>query len=246
VADYDTHSQHPVEAVVSVVEKPMDGLSERADRIPAHCWILRDLPVHSTSQRQILALLDIDVWVLRGQSVVESGASSEPTVDQPVSRPTEPAPDAASAASERVSDFSLDLLGLHCAHALVIGELPLPEDRRFARDVLATLSEFSGQESTQTPFQWPQSSRGEQGRDAAGNALEAFLRGQVERAGVRVIVLFGDALRGLLLPDLDAGDQRVAFADAQCVLTGSTEQLRNSAERKRNLWQCILTIPARS
>jgi len=206
--------------------------------------------VHSTSQRQILALLDIDVWVRRGQSVVESGASSEPTVDQPVAQPAEPAPDPTSAASVRVpirvSDFSLDLLGLHCAHALVIGELPLPEDRRFARDVLATLSEFSGEESTQTPFQWPQSSRGEQGRDAAGNALEAFLRGQVERAGVRVIVLFGDALRELLLPELDARGQRVAFADAQCVLTGSTEQLRNSAERKRNLWQCILTIPVRS
>ena len=199
--------------------------------------------MHSTSQRQILALLDIDVWVRRGQSVVESGPSSEPTLDQP---DAQPAPDPAPAASDRGSDFSLDLLGLHCAHALVIGELPLPEDRRFARDVLATLSEFSGEEPTQTPFQWPQSSRGEQGRDAAGNALEAFLRGQVERAGVRVIVLFGDALRGLVLPDLDAGDQRVAFADAQCVLTGSTEQLRNSAERKRNLWQCILTIRARS
>jgi hypothetical protein len=218
---------------------------------------LRDLPVHSTSQRKILALLEVDVWVRRGQFVVESGASSEPAVEQPVAQPAESAPDTTSATPDpasaasvrvpiRVSDFSLDLLGLHCARALVIGELPLPEDRRFARDVLATLSGFSGDESTQTPFQWPQSSRGEQGRDAAGNALEAFLRGQVERAGVRVIVLFGDALRGLVLPDLDAGDQRVAFADAQCVLTGSTEQLRNSAERKRNLWQCILTIPARS
>jgi hypothetical protein len=213
---------------------------------------LRDLPVYSTSQRQILALLEVDVWVRRGQAVVEPGASSEPITDQPVAlsaesvEPAEPAAEPTSAASVRVSDFSLDLLGLHCAHALVIGELPLPEDRRFARDVLATLSGISGEESTQTPFQWPQSSRGEQGRDAAGNALEAFLRGQVERAGVRVIVLFGDALRGLLLADLDAGDQRVVFADAQCVLTGSTEQLRNSAERKRNLWQCILTIPARS
>jgi predicted ATP-grasp superfamily ATP-dependent carboligase len=109
--------------------------------------------------------------------------------------------------------------------------------------VLGTLVGFGGKESTQTSFHWPQSSRGEQGREAATNALEAFVRGQVERAGVRVIVLFGETLRQLLLPDVEAGDQRVEFLDAQCVLTGSTEQLRNSAERKRSLWQCILTIP---
>ena len=143
----------------------------------------------------------------------------------------------------RAPGFSLELLGLRCASALVMGELPLPEDRRIARDVLGTLVGFTEEESTQTPFHWPQSSRGEQGREAAANALEAFIRGQVERAGVRVIVLFGETPRQLLLPDVGAGEQRVEFLDAQCVLTVSTEQLRNSAERKRSLWQCILTIP---
>ena len=146
-------------------------------------------------------------------------------------------------APEPVAGFSLELLGLRCAGVLVIGELPLPQDKRIARDVLGTLVGFTDEESTQTSFHWPQSSRGEQGREAATNALEAFIRGQVERAGVRVIVLFGETLRQLLLPDVEAGDQRVEFLDAQCVLTGSTEQLRNSAERKRSLWQCILTIP---
>ena len=142
-----------------------------------------------------------------------------------------------------VGGFSLELLGFRCAGVLVIGELPLRQDKRVARDVLGALVGFTGEESTQTPFHWPQSSRGEQGREAAISALEAFIRGQVERAGVRVIVLFGETLRQLLLPDVEAGDQQVEFLDAQCVLTGSTEQLRNSAERKRSLWQCILTIP---
>ena len=202
--------------------------------------------MNSTSQRKILALLEIDVWVRRGQPVAQLDASSEPATDRLAQPPMEPAADPAAPVSDRLPEFSLELLGLHGAHALVIGEMPLPEDRRFARDVLAMLSGFVGEESTQAPFRWPQSNRGEQGRDAASNALEAFLRGQVERAGVHVIVLFGEALRGLLLPDLDAGDQRARFAGAQCVLTGSTEQLRNSAERKRSLWQCISKIPARS
>jgi hypothetical protein len=199
--------------------------------------------VYSASQRQILDLLGIDVWVRRGQPVAELETAAEPATEQWVEQSVEAAPESVARASNGRPDFRLELLGLRCARALVIGELPLPEDRRFARDVLAMLSESTQEESTQTPFHWPQSSRGEQGRDAASNALEAFLRGQVERAGVRVIVLFGEAFRQLLLPDLDARDQRVQFAGAQCVLTSSTEQLRNSAERKRSLWQCILTIP---
>jgi len=173
--------------------------------------------------------------VRRGQSAPELEATSTSVADQTA--------EIVARAPQLVANFSLELLGLRCARALVIGELPLPEDRRIARDVLGTLNGFTEEESVQTPFHWPQSSRGEQGREAATSALEAFIRGQVERAGVHVIVLFGETLRQLLFPGLEARDQRVQFLDAQCVLTGSTEQLRNSAERKRSLWQCILTIP---
>lgn len=205
--------------------------------------------MYSSSQRRILGELGVELWVRRARSVA---AVAEPAVglgDDLTAARSLPAPSgdtgrtAAPTGGATESPFSLELVGLRAAGVLVIGELPLAADRRFARDVLAAVAGMPSLEPEAVPFGWPQSSRGDQGREAAGQALEAFLRGQVQREEVRTLVIFGEVPRELLFPRIEEGNRVVQFAGVAGVLTGTTEALRSSAARKRELWHTLLTVP---
>lgn len=207
--------------------------------------------MYDAAQRRVLGALGIELWVRRARAAPErahdlpGGAAVHAALDAPPEAPADerdlPGPAASSTAA-----LSLTLVGLRSAGVLVIGELPLGEDRRFARDVLGAVAGATAAEPEVVPFSWPQSSRGDQGRDAAGQALEAFLRGQVERAGVRTLVIFGGGVRQLLFPNDVGSECVIRFAGIHGVLTATTEELRNSVERKRDLWHTLLTVPIRA
>jgi hypothetical protein len=197
--------------------------------------------VLSTSQRRILDELGVDLWVRRNLALsnapVEETSMLEPDNGLPA-----PEPGAAPMAPAEPETFTLDLLGFRSGPVLVIGTLPLAEDRRLARDVLAAACGGSVDDAAQAPFKWPQSSRGARDAAAAATALDAFLRGQVERAAVRVIVVLGRTVRALLFPEVE-DETCVDFAGARCALTASAEELRASGQCKRRLWHTLLTIP---
>lgn len=199
--------------------------------------------MHTSLQQRVLAELDIDIWVRRGAAPSESapeddsqtndGSREQPAVS--VELPGAPALSPEGA-------VPLEIRCLSMSPALVIGELALEDDRRLARDVLRAAAGFPERQPGSSTFRWPQTSRGDQGPAAARSALNAFLRGQIERGAVARVVVLGETTGELLFPGLQGDDQLTDFGGARCLVSGSARDLRASSQRKRSLWQAMLTM----
>lgn len=199
-------------------------------------------------QRRALAGMGIDVWIRRGAPVAVTPAvvatpsqvrASEPTprakpsLAGPVPQNTAvPAP----ATSPRASELKITLDCIAAGGFVAVGECASPPDLRLAKDiVVAFAGAFSGSvaQPQKSQFRWPQTQTGDASESAARNAYRGFLRGQIERADARCLLLFGAAAHGLLEHDAQLGVDTRRLPDLRT--------LRADPNEKRQLWLNVST-----
>lgn len=207
----------------------------------------------SNAQRRALAQMGIDVWVRRAVPV-----SGTPTVvavvpsplpgPRPILTPTptptrSPAPTRPAAAAPpgvseqpvapRLGTAELRVL-LDCIAApgvVLVGELGNPLDRRLAQDIVQAIAGMTV-EVQGAQFRWPQTQTGDATPAAARNAYRGFLRGQLERASARSLLLLGAGAAALT-------DQETNFGDVVLLALPDARALRADPVAKKRLWLSV-------
>jgi hypothetical protein len=198
----------------------------------------------SNAQRHTLAAMGIDVWVRRSRGDVEVAAPTiqpkdarskapavavEPRIEAktPASSPSPPpAAKPAGAPQLRVLVDCVAAPGV-----LAVGELADASDRRLAQDIVLAVAGMAAAPQ-RAQFRWPQTQTGDSTPAAARNAYRAFLRGQIERADAKLILLLGAAAESLLESDAALGDvQFLRFPDVRA--------LRADPLAKKRLWLSV-------
>lgn len=197
----------------------------------------------TNAQRHALAAMGIDVWVRR--SAVETAVAS--IVPPKGTRPDAPAvrvaprieaetrapglPPAPVAQPAAAPELRLTLDCVAGPGVLAIGELDDASDRRLAQDIVLAITGMAATPQ-RAQFRWPQTQTGDSTPAAARNAYRAFLRGQIERADAKVVLLLGRAAESLLQSDVAIGDiQFLRFPDARA--------LRADPLAKKRLWLSV-------
>jgi hypothetical protein len=197
----------------------------------------------SNEQRHALAAMGIDVWVRRG--AVEPAIV--PIVPAAVARVAAPvvaverridtearvpnSPPAPAVKSSAVPELRLLLDCIAAPGVLALGELADALDGRLVQDIVVALAGVTAT-TQRAQFRWPQTQTGDSTPAAASNAYRAFLRGQIERAGAKVVLLLGRAAESLLESDAMIGDVQVLrFADVRA--------LRADPLAKKRLWLSV-------
>jgi hypothetical protein len=199
-------------------------------------------------QRRALAGMGIDVWIQRDASVAatpavvvtpsqvrapESTARAKPSVPGPMpENTTAPAP----TTSPRASELKITLDCIAAGGFVAVGECAGPPDLQLAKDiVVAFAGAFTGSvaQPQKSQFRWPQTQTGDASESAARNAYRGFLRGQIERANARCLLLFGAAAHGLLEQDTQLGVDTRRLPDLRT--------LRADPNEKKQLWLNVST-----
>lgn len=188
---------------------------------------------HDARRSRILAAMGIETWRRRVErSAGDTPAPPEPT-PLPAVAPAESAAPARAAADDRPTRFRL--VALTGTAGVVAGSIDSPEEYRTALGVFLALA-GPGVEPNRTSFEWPLPGVGTR-QGTPESASRAFLKGQVDRAGARCLVLLGEA---------DADHLPVPERLAVPVIRGpSVQALRGDGERKRALWHEIAKTKAR-
>ena len=111
-----------------------------------------------------------------------------------------------------------------------MGECASPLDLQLARDIVLAVAGAAA-EVQKSHFRWPQTQTGDASESAARNAYRGFLRGQVERASGRWLLLFGTTAQRLLEPDIQLGPEMLRLPDLRA--------LRADPNGKRQLWLSV-------
>lgn len=181
--------------------------------------------------------MGIDVWVRRGAvkpaaaSIVPAKVARAEAPAVAVERRIETSPPVPVAKPPAVPELRLTLDCVAAPGVLALGELADASDRRLAQDIVVAVAGM-----TATPqraqFRWPQTQTGDSTPAAARNAYRAFLRGQIERAGAKVVLLLGRTAESLLESDATTGDvQILRFPDVRA--------LRADPLAKKRLWLSV-------
>ncbi len=191
-------------------------------------------------QRRALAGMGIDVWVRREAAPVVDVLVTPPLAtavemkreqkrDQTVRAPerTSPAPAPAVAAANELR-ITLDCIA--CGGVVVVGECGSPPDRQLAKDIALALAPPSAQPQ-KSQFRWPQTQTGDATEAAARNAFRGFLRGQIERATARWVLLLGPTATGLVDHDAQLGPETLRLPDLRA--------LRADPNEKKRLWLSV-------
>ena len=187
-------------------------------------------------QRRALAVMGIDVWVRRDApaaiGTVPSITAATPNVTAPeaspiaIVRPPERSKPAASGAIE----LKINLDCIATAGVVAVGACVSPLDRQLAKDVVLAIAGAAAQ-IQKSQFRWPQTQTGDASESAARNAYRGFLRGQVERANARLLLLFGASAEGLLDHAMQLGPETLRLPDLRA--------LRADPNGKKQLWLSV-------
>ncbi len=195
-------------------------------------------------QRRALAGMGIDVWIRRDAPVAVTAAvvqtppqvrTPEPT---PRARPSVPGPvpektaAPAPTTSPRASELKITLDCIAAGGFVVVGECAGATDLQLAKDIVVAFA-GSGAQPQRSQFRWPQTQTGDASESAARNAYRGFLRGQIERANARCLLLFGATAQGLLEHDAQLGPELRRLPDLRA--------LRADPNEKKQLWLSVST-----
>ena len=200
-------------------------------------------------QRRALAGMGIDVWIRRDAPVAvtpavvvtssqvrapESTPRAKPPVPGPVPEKTAVPP--APTTSLRASELKITLDCIAAGGFVAVGECASPSDLQLAKDIVVAFSgDFAGTvaQPQKSQFRWPQTQTGDASESAARNAYRGFLRGQIERANARCLLLFGAIAHGLLEHDAQLGVDTRRLPDLRT--------LRADPNEKKQLWLNVST-----
>ena len=185
-------------------------------------------PTWSNRQLRALAEMDIDVWIRRAAPVarviVDAAALAVSAKDPPPPRP-DPRP---QQQPRTLAAAAVQLECLAAPGAVVVGAFASAADRRFVQDILLTLAGMSAAVA-RTQFRWPQTQTTDQSVAAARSAYAGFLRGQLDRAGARCLLLFGAAALKLY-------DASMAGSECSVLCVDDVAVLRGDSIAKKALW----------
>jgi hypothetical protein len=193
-------------------------------------------------QRRALAGMGIEVWVRREAAPVvatvaitatppESETKRAQILHAPERSNPMPTPPVAAPNERRIM---LDCVA--SAGVVLVGECASPLDRQLAKDIALALAPANRQ-PLKSQFRWPQTQTGDASEAAARNAFRGFLRGQIERANARWLLLFGTTATGLLDQDAQLGPETLRLPELRA--------LRADPNEKRRLWLSVSPrIPA--
>ena len=201
----------------------------------------------SNEQRRVLAEMGLDVWIRRGVVKASSVAAARP-LDVPrgelpaiVERRAEPQTSSAartSAArtsvagtSAATADLQVALECIAAAGVVAIGEFSNPLDRRLAHDIVLAIVGATA-EAQRSAFRWPQTVMGDSTPAAARSAYRGFLRGQIERAEARLLLLLGPGAELLFDAEFDA-------AGVEVLRCADVPALRADPLAKKRLWLSV-------
>jgi len=197
----------------------------------------------SNEQRRALADMGIDVWVRRGvakpvAAVAQIAAQREKETVAPTNSVTVVAEQRCEGATrEPVAAVATDATQLRVAldcmssgGTVVVGDFADPLDRRLAHDVALAIGGVADVQRAQ--FRWPQTVTGDSTLSAARNAYRGFLRGQIDRAGAHLVLLFGAGAQ--LLFDAEGG-----LGDVEILRTADARDLRADPMAKKQLWLSV-------
>jgi len=186
----------------------------------------------SAQQRRVLDALGVDVWVRR--TAVERPAprvSATPMVQvSQVARAAAFVPPVAPAAQADV-ELRIQFDCVAAPGVVAVGGFANPLDRRIALDIVHAIAGVSAQLQL-TQFRWPQTQTRDAGVAAAANAYREFLRGQVERAGARWLLLFGVTAPVLV-------DTLEGVGDVTILRLPAAAALRADPQAKKQLWLSV-------
>jgi hypothetical protein len=196
-------------------------------------------------QRRALAGMGIEVWVRREAAPVVATVAITATRSAPPESETKRAQ--ILHAPERSKPMPTPPVGapnerrimLDCvasAGVVLVGECASPLDRQLAKDIALALAPANPQ-PLKSQFRWPQTQTGDASEAAARNAFRGFLRGQIDRAHARWLLLFGTTATGLLDQDAQLGPETLRLPELRA--------LRADPNEKRRLWLSVSPrIPA--
>jgi hypothetical protein len=188
-------------------------------------------------QRRALAVMGIDVWVRRdapAAGAADIGAAPSITAATPKTTMPEAAPIAIVRPPERskaaVPELKINLDCIAAPSVVAVGECVSPLDRQLAKDIVLAVAGVASQVQ-KSQFRWPQTQTGDASEFAARNAYRGFLRGQVERANARLLMLFGASAERLLDQEMQLGPETLRLTDLRT--------LRADPNGKRQLWLSV-------
>lgn len=187
-------------------------------------WIRRDAPVAVTA-----AVVETPPQVRTSKSTPRARHSAPAPVPE---RITAPAP----TTSPRATELKITLDCVVAGGFVVVGECTSPTDLQLAKDIVVAFAGAfagSGAQPQRSQFRWPQTQTGDASESAARNAYRGFLRGQIERANARCILLFGATAHGLLEHDAQLGPELRRLPDLRA--------LRADPNEKKRLWLSVST-----
>jgi len=186
----------------------------------------------SPQQRRVLDALGVDVWIRR--SVLRKPAqhlTAPPKVEvSEAALLATPVPPEAPAAQAGI-ELRIQLDCIAAPRVVVVGAFANPLDRHIAQDIVQAIAGVSAP-LQHTQFRWPQTQTGDAGVTAAANAYREFLRGQVERAQARWLLLFGAIAASLV-------DVRRGVGDVTILQLPDAAALRADPLAKKRLWLSV-------
>jgi uracil-DNA glycosylase len=186
-------------------------------------------------QRRALAGIGIEVWVRRDLPTVAAvpTAAEVRTELRAEVRERTRLPDYSNASAAAPAIAARLRISLECVAAagvVVVGECANPLDRRLVNDIVLAIGGLSAQ-THKAHFRWPQTQTGDASESAARNAYRAFLRGQIERANARRLLLLGATAQGLLAAEAELGPEVLRLPDVRA--------LRGDPDAKKQLWLSV-------
>ena len=162
--------------------------------------------------------MGIDLWVPRDRP---------PDAPAPVASPKPEKPAAAELPAGRVWTV------VAAGDALLLGELPMPPDRRLAHDIVRAAAGYPTESPAPIEFR-------ESGGHSPG-ALLAFLRGQMDRRRTHLVIVLGAAVSALEPPG--AATEPFRWHDIQgvpCLAAPGASELRADPDLKQGLWRALI------
>ena len=180
-------------------------------------------------QRRALAAIGIDVWVRRDVPVAPAQVVAElrEEVYDVVQAPARSKPPAVVPTPAAMAELRINLDCVTAEGVVVIGECANPLDLRLAHDIVLAIAGMTTH-AHKSQFRWPQTQTGDSSTSAARNAYRAFLRGQIERANARYLLLLGASAQLLVDPDAKLGPATMQLPDIRA--------LRGDRDAKKQLW----------
>jgi hypothetical protein len=139
-------------------------------------------------------------------------------------------PERSKATASDAIELKINLDCIAAAGVVAVGECVGPPDRQLAKDIVLAVAGAASQVQ-RSQFRWPQTQTGDASESAARNAYRGFLRGQVERANARLLMLFGASAERLLDQEMQLGPETLRLTDLRT--------LRADPDGKRQLWLSV-------